>query len=251
MVYITGDCHADFSRFSEDYFPEQRDLTRDDIIIVMGDFGIWHDTESERVHLDWLAKKNFTIVFVDGNHENYDRIYSDEFEVVNFHGGKAQKIRENIFHLMRGYVFEFCGKKFFAFGGAKSHDIRDGIMHPEDYRSTAEMEAEYIRRWRNGEMFRVEHLSWWEQELPTDKEIAFARDNLKRNGNKVDYIISHCAPKSVSAVLGFYDSDNLTEFFEEVKDSTEFTKWICGHYHVTRNVLQKYFVIYEEIERLL
>ena len=131
-VYVTGDCHADFGKFSVRRFPEQKELTRDDFVIVCGDFGIWHDDPEERYQLKWLSEKPFTLLFADGNHENFDRLKS-EFPIVDFHGGKAHKIRDNIYHLMRGYVFNLCGKKFFVFGGASSHDIQDGILNPEDY----------------------------------------------------------------------------------------------------------------------
>ena len=40
MIYITGDCHGDFRRFSRDNFPEQREMNREDFVIVCGDFGI-------------------------------------------------------------------------------------------------------------------------------------------------------------------------------------------------------------------
>ena len=136
MVYITGDTHAVFTRFGTKVFPEQKEMTRDDFVIICGDFGgIWYDNAYEQYWLKWLSEKPFTILYVDGNHENFDRLYSDEFEVVDFHGGKAHKIRDNIYHLMRGYVFDLCGKKFFSFGGASSHDIQDGILEPSDYPS--------------------------------------------------------------------------------------------------------------------
>ena len=76
MIYITGDVHADFSKFSTKRFPEQKHITKKDFVIVCGDFGIWEDNSSERYWLDWLEKKNFTILFVDGNHSNFDRLYS-------------------------------------------------------------------------------------------------------------------------------------------------------------------------------
>ena len=108
-------------------------MTRDDFVIVCGDFGgIWADRPEERYWLNWLEQKKFTLLFVCGNHENFERLYN-EFPVVDFHGGKAHRIRENIFHLMRGSVFELCGKKIFAFGGASSHDISDGILDPKDF----------------------------------------------------------------------------------------------------------------------
>ena len=42
MIYITGDCHGDWRRFSSDCFPEQKEMTRNDYVIICGDFGLWH-----------------------------------------------------------------------------------------------------------------------------------------------------------------------------------------------------------------
>ncbi len=39
MIYITGDTHADFSRFEENKFPIQSEMTKNDYIIICGDFG--------------------------------------------------------------------------------------------------------------------------------------------------------------------------------------------------------------------
>ena len=40
MIYITGDCHQDFERFNMKNFPEQREMTRDDHVIICGDFDL-------------------------------------------------------------------------------------------------------------------------------------------------------------------------------------------------------------------
>lgn len=251
MVFVTGDCHAEFNRFSTKNFPEQKEMTRDDIVIVCGDFGIWHDNEEERYWLKWLSKKNFTVVFVDGNHENFDRLYGDEFPVVDFHGGKAHKIRDNIYHLMRGYVFEFDGRKFFCFGGASSHDISDGILDRADFDSDEEFVAkvkDWDKRWK---MFRINHLSWWKQELPTEDELAFGLQTLIQNGNKVDYIISHCCPQEIASFCGFREPDVLTQWFNMVAHTVQFDKWYFGHYHDNRQIMSKFILLYEKIERVL
>ena len=42
MIYITGDTHSDFSRFTEENFPIQSEMTKDDYVIICGDFGgVW------------------------------------------------------------------------------------------------------------------------------------------------------------------------------------------------------------------
>ena len=72
MIFVTGDCHGDFQRFSRKHFPQRRQMGRDDYMIVAGDFGgVWNGSSEERKRLDWLNEKPFTTLFVTGNHENY------------------------------------------------------------------------------------------------------------------------------------------------------------------------------------
>lgn len=252
-VYITGDCHAEFNKFSTKRFPEQKELTKDDFVIVCGDFGgIWYDNNEEKHNLKWLNEKPFTLLFVDGNHENFDRLYGDEFEVVDFHGGKAHKIRENIYHLMRGYIFDLCGKKFFAFGGASSHDIQDGILYFEDYPTTKALIDDYNKRTKQGQMLRINRLSWWEEELPSQEEMDFGKRTIQEHGNEVDFVISHSLPQSICSLCGYYKPDIITEYFQGLLESgLQFNEWHCGHYHAERRVLGKFFIHYERIERLV
>ena len=104
MIYITGDCHGDFEKFDIDIFPEQKEMTKEDFVIICGDFGgIWEKDVSgcwETKLLDELDSKPFTTLFVDGNHENFDRLYS--YPVEEWNGGKVHKIRPSVIHLMRG-----------------------------------------------------------------------------------------------------------------------------------------------------
>lgn len=253
MVFITGDCHGEWNKFSTESFPEQKEMSRDDFVIVCGDFGLWHKTKTEEWWFRWLSAKSFTILFVDGNHENFDRLYGNEFEVVDFHGGKAHKITENVYHLMRGYVFDLCGKKFFAFGGAASHDITDGIVEPDDYGTTKELTAECNRRTMNGEMFRVNHFSWWKQEMPSDEEMKFGIQTMMKNNNNVDFVITHCCPQKVAAIFSFgeYKEDPLTKYFDTISDIVSFKKWFFGHYHIDYQVNEKFIALYDQIIRVL
>ena len=125
MIYITGDCHSDFTRFSMDNFPIQTEMTKDDYVIICGDFGgVWtfeNESEQEKYWLDWLNKKNFTTLFVDGNHENFTRLYN--YPEKKWHGGKVHKIRDSVLHLMRGEIFEIDNKRIFTFGGASNENL--------------------------------------------------------------------------------------------------------------------------------
>ena len=73
MIYVTGDTHGDFGgRFNVKNFPEQKELTKDDFVIICGDFGgIWDveaEGKSEKYWLDWFDERPYTLLFVDGNH---------------------------------------------------------------------------------------------------------------------------------------------------------------------------------------
>ena len=96
MIYITGDCHQNFERFNVDIFLEQKEMTKDDFVIICGDFGgVWNkvdESEKETMLMDRLDCKSFTTLFVDGNHENFDRLYA--YPVEEWHGGKVHKIRQ-------------------------------------------------------------------------------------------------------------------------------------------------------------
>lgn len=257
MVYITGDTHADFRRFSTTNFPQQMKMTKDDFVIICGDFGgIWDftgESKREQYWLGWLNDKSFTTLFVDGNHENFARLY--QYPEVDFCGGRAHQIRDSIFHLMRGFRFELCGSSFFAFGGASSHDISDGILDPADYEDAYGLKQEVARMETEGKiMFRIKNLSWWERELPTVEEFCQGLSTLRYCNYKVDYVISHCLPQSIASAfsMGLYQEDCLTVYFDRLlKYGLTFKSWYCGHYHANENVMGRYNILYERMVRIV
>ena len=244
MIYVTGDTHSNFNRFSTDNFIVQKEMTKDDYVIICGDFGgVWNYLEEssyEKYWLDWLNKKNFTTLFVDGNHENYTRLYN--YPVKGWHGGKVHKIRDSVLHLMRGEIFDIDNKKFFAFGGARSHDIQEGILNLD--------EEEKIYNYRKrGAYFRIRDYSWWDLELPTDNEMKKGIYNLEKVNYKVDYIITHCCPTSIQALFskGIYKRDYLTDYLEEISEKCNFEKWFFGHYHDNKQINSQFILLYENI----
>lgn len=243
MIYITGDTHSDFSRFTEENFPIQSEMTKDDYVIICGDFGgVWTSEEEssrEKDALDWLDNKSFTTLFVDGNHENYTRLYN--YPIEQWKGGKVHKIRDSILHLMRGEIFDIDNKKIFAFGGAKSHDIQDGILNLD--------EEEKIYNYRKrGAYFRIRDFSWWDLELPTNQEMENGIENLEKVNYKVDYIISHCCPTSIQALINpIYKRDILTDYLQQISEKCTFKKWYFGHYHDYRQVNAQFTLLYEDI----
>lgn len=250
MIYITGDCHQDFERFNLDVFPEQKEMTKDDCVIICGDFGgVWNRNEEssrEAKLMDWLENRSFTTLFVDGNHENFDRLYA--YPVEKWHGGKVHKIRPSVIHLMRGQVFEIDGKSIFAFGGASSHDIAGGILEPDD----PDFKKKKKKLDQGWYPYRVNHVSWWKQELPSEEEMQEGIENLAAHDNKVDFIVTHCCASSTQNLLGggLYKTDILTEYHEKIRQNTSFKKWFFGHYHDNRNVNMEEILIYEQMIRI-
>ena len=67
-IFVTGDVHgiAEYgaSRFSLHAWPLGRTLTRDDVVIVAGDFGfIWSGSNADKYWLDWFESKPWTTCF--------------------------------------------------------------------------------------------------------------------------------------------------------------------------------------------
>ena len=51
-VYVTGDTHGDWmNRLKTDSFPEQKEMTKDDYVIICGDFGLWDNSNREKSRL--------------------------------------------------------------------------------------------------------------------------------------------------------------------------------------------------------
>lgn len=282
MIYFTGDTHGDFRRFSSEFFPEGKNCTKDDFVIILGDFGgVWKLSEDgdERYWLDWLEKKPWTTLFIDGNHENHDRL--NTMPVEEWHGGKIHRVRPSVLHLMRGQVFHIGGYRMFTFGGASSHDITGGILDPFAPEETAPgicselvldevhgisvplfsfprtpvglraMNRRLTAMQRRGELCRVRGVSWWDSELPTGEEMQEGWDNLRKNGNQVDFILSHSPDTLALQHLGYEQADRLSDYLLQVKQTVKFTQHLFGHMHVNR-ALQEYRAVclYEQISEL-
>jgi predicted phosphodiesterase len=212
-IYVTGDTHGYQDRFFDEdrnVVPAVKKLTGADVLIVAGDFGyLFTGGPKELEFLDKLETLPFTLAFVDGNHENFPLIYS--FPETAWCGGRVHQIRQNIFHLMRGEIFDIQGKTIFVMGGAASVD-------------------KYMRQ---------EGLSWWYQELPTEAEYQNASRNLAERGEQVQYIITHTAPTYIIQAMGYKPSifaqdGQLCGFLEWVaKDSPakNYHQWLFGHWH--------------------
>ena len=189
------------------------------------------------------------MLFVDGNHERFDHWAERPMEP--WHGGLTQRLSDTspIRRLTRGEVFELDGSTIFTMGGAKSHDIEDGILEPD----APDFERRLMTLQRKPRArYRVNHISWWAQELPSDEEYAEAQRSLDAVGWQVDYIITHCAPTSI-ALMGsrHNEADRLTDFLQEVRERAKYHYWLFGHYHDNRAIDEKHILLWEQIVQVI
>ena len=246
-IIVTGDIHGNpFQRLNVEKFPEGKTYTKEDYVIILGDFGlVWDDSAMEHSCLDWLENKPWTTLFIDGNHENYDLL--NKFPIEEWGGGRVQKIRSSVIHLLRGEVYDIGGYKFFAMGGARSHDIQDGVLEVGDPR---------IKIWKkdNFKLFRINHISWWEEEIPNEEERKNALKNLAENDYKVDYILTHEAPSSDVVLMDhlLYHPDEYSKWLEmEIRQKVKYKKWFFGHYHLNLDVNEKETCLFERRIRIV
>lgn len=229
-IFVTGDIHRiaehGASRFSSRSWPRGRELTRDDVVIVAGDFGfVWNDSNTDRYWLDWFESKPWTTCFVDGNHENHQLL--SELPVREWHGGRVHMVRPHVLHLMRGEVFDIVGTRLLAMGGAASNDIE----------------------------LRREGVNWWPQELPGDDEMDRCRAALDRVGWSVDYVVTHEAPASIAEGLcrerrREFANDRLQRLLSELDTRLQFRAWFFGHYHGDEWRDSRHRLVYHDIVAL-
>lgn len=242
-IYLHGDIHGEPRSLK---YLKQLNLTREDYVIVLGDFGmIWdqEETKNEKYWLDYLQNQSWTTLFLDGNHENFARL--NAYPIDEWNGGKVQYIRQNIIHLMRGQVYNIDEITFFTMGGASSHDIRDGVLQPDDPR---------IKEWRYrfDKFFRIDGISWWKEELPSKEEYTEGWKNLEKVNFKVDFILSHSPSTSELILLGSgsYEKDDLTDYLDDVFATVDYKRHYFGHMHINKMINRKSICLYDNTERI-
>ncbi len=221
---ITGDTHGtiDIGKVAQFFGDHGDEYTEDDYLIICGDVGVCgFDPDMEKETRRILRELPVTVLFVDGNHEHHQRLI--DYPVDEWNGGKVHFIEPEIIHLMRGQVYDIDGTTFFTFGGAHSID-----------RST-----------------RIEGFDWFPEEIPTCEEYEEGLDNLEKYDYRVDYIITHTAPREVAAALGYGEESNdeiaLRRYFQQIADEAEYNKWFFGHFHEDEVIEDVFVAMFNEV----
>lgn len=224
VIYITGDTHIpiDIRKLGMPNFGEQSEMTKDDFVIICGDFGgVWDNSNEDLYWQKWLQERNFKTLFIDGNHENFDLL--NQYEVSEWNGGKVHFVNDSIIHLLRGQVYIINGLKFFTMGGAESIDKH----------------------------LRKEGKTWWKEEIPSGIEFDEALDNLDKHNWEVDHIITHTASRNKMESLGYIKENNqLNSFFNMLENNLTYKHWYFGHFHMDKDIDEKHTLIYNRIIRI-
>lgn len=132
---------------------------RASVVLHLGDFGYRFRSDYLTELNDFLGERQQILMFIDGNHENFDWL---EAQPVAEDG--VRRLTERIWHLPRGFRWEWSGRRFLALGGAISID------RPQ----------------------RVPGNSWWSQEAITDTQATEAVQ-----GGLTDILLTHDCPAGV------------------------------------------------------
>jgi len=232
-VFVTGDTHGgafkgrDLLKLSAEHFPIGEKLTRQDFVIILGDFGfLWsrEETPCAIYWREWLQNKPWTTLFLDGNHDNHEMLA--ELPQVPMFGSTVGVAFGNVYHLKRGEVYDLAGKLFFTMGGATSVDKES----------------------------RIENISWWREEIPNWAEFERGIANLEAYDNKVDFILGHTCPEGISRIyldqkgLSGYgrEVDPVCRFFDSLIQYVEFESFYFGHWHSDWD-FGKYHMLYQRV----
>ena len=231
MILLTGDTHR-FHDIEKLERLKYLNLSYKDYLIILGDAGIiWNDDiKTDECIIQWYRENvDCTVLFVDGNHCNFNAL--NKMEVTQWNGGNIHKISDQIFHLMRGQIFNIDGKSFFTMGGGFSVD-KDR---------------------------RIDRISWWKEEMPNSKETKEGMRNLNKNKFKVDYILTHecpgifvdqVIPDWAKKMFGHKEPTKLNYYFSSIYNIVKFNKWYFGHYHNDIKVNNHMMCIYKDIIEL-
>ncbi len=233
-IFFTGDihCSVDIHKLSSQYWPDGKSLTKDDLLIVLGDFGLLWKNEPDKEEIywrNWLDSKPWTTIFVCGNHENHWRL--SQLQLVDKFGSKVGKYTDSIYYLKRGEIYSIAGYSFFCMGGATSTDKHTRLIGS----------------------------TWWPEEVPSVTEMNYGIDNLEKANYTVDFILAHTLPKNmIKRLMAIYhiETENIDDpnqyqyrldevaknmcdryndptasYLQEVCNRTKFSKYFCGHFH--------------------
>lgn len=201
-VLLAGDWHGN-RQWAETCF-EVAARTRSDVVLQLGDFGLWPGREDEWLdHVDGLAgQSGVPLVWIDGNHENHQALDGWRRSA---DGEGMVAMRDSVRWATRGARWEWAGVRFGALGGAVSID-------------------RFLRR---------SGVNWWPQE-------AVSQSDVDRLGDgPLDVLVTHAAPTTTALTYRrlplpesiITDARRVRDLLDQAVARTSPSLVVHGHYH--------------------
>ncbi len=237
MLFCSGDTHGKvIERFSYRQNLSLRQLTEEDIVFQLGDFGQPFGPnsykEAENV-FKFLNDKPWTTIVIGGNHDDYN--YWQSCPQVKLFNGKARQATIqgesfSVFFVDEITIFDINDFHILAIPGAESHDA-DVILDPND--KYFKIQKRSMKK--QNRFFRVKNQSWWPQErMSVQKNAEFMEYHMNEH---FDFILTHDAPALINSwfkrsdASGRYNSTVGQLFLEELRKNLNFDAWFHGHFH--------------------
>lgn len=134
-----------------------------DVVVHVGDFQIRSPYRFVTTIGDEAERLGLVVMFVDGNHEDFTWLLEQPLD-----NDGVRRLHPYVWHLPRGFRWEWYGVRFLALGGAYSVDRSHG----------------------------TENVSWWSQE-----ELSIADMAAALQGGEVDVMVTHDCPDRVPRPL--------------------------------------------------
>ena len=226
-IFIKGDFHGLFSGLKD--FCEKAETTTEDILIVLGDFGINYDLGANDFYSKrFLAELPITFAAVHGNHEQRP-FYVKGYRKINSPFGLGEMWHDTQFpnqYFFDDGVHTIYGKTFLVLGGAYSVDK--------------------FYRLRNG-------YKWFKSEQISDgMKVKLITETI---GEHFNYVFTHTCPTNYIPrdkflpMINQDEVDRSTEdFLQTIHDQITYDKWYCGHWHTDRIVDKMRFVYRDYLE---
>ncbi len=222
MVYFTGDIHGSPNNIIR--FCKRTKLTREDVIVILGDVGANYCGDfRDDLMKESLAKLKPTILCIHGNHEQ--RPWNIQgYQQKVWQGGIVwyQPEYPNLLFAQDGDIFIMNGIHYLVIGGAYSVD-------------------KYHRLLRG--------YGWWEDEQPSEEIKAYVEQQIV--DHRVDVVLSHTCPfkyEPVEMFLPMVDQssvDATTEkWLDDIEERLNYRAWYCGHWHADKRIDRMHFLFH-------
>jgi len=208
MIMVLGDTHGNIDAASGAVFRAQaKDIKT---IVQVGDFGYWEHYD-HGAFLDQLSsackRAGVNFFWIDGNHDNHPMLWKKYTEKTK---DGFIKVREHLFYIPRGHVWEWDGLKMMGVGGAYSID-KDWRIQKQGGHDTEQL--------------------WWSTEMLTEEEIEFAKSR-----GKVDILFTHDCPTSFENHAPWMHKSDFNSSWHrrqmnEIGTTAQPAYWFHGHMH--------------------